>query len=98
MDDGDLIGQLREDFDAPLHDIFDVDGPGQECLDRAAFGRGQRLDCRKPVDEQSVALVGRNPASTRMRLGDESLVLEGGHVMAHGRRRHAKIVALNKRT
>ena len=46
----------------------------------------QRLDLAEPVDEQPVALVGGDPAGAGVRLGDEPLLLQRGHVVADGRR------------
>ena len=40
-----------------LHDVVEIDRTVQELVDRTAFGRGQRLDLRKAVDEQPVTLV-----------------------------------------
>ena len=49
-------------------------------------GDGQRLDTGEPVDEQPVALVGRDAARAGVRLSDEALVLQGRHVVTDGGR------------
>ena len=51
----------------------------------------------QPVDEQPVALVGRDPAGAGVRLGDEPLLLQRGHVVADGGRRDAEPVPLDQR-
>jgi hypothetical protein len=84
LHDGDLVGELRQHAHAPLHDVVDVDGAGQERLDGPALGRRERLDRGQPVDEHPVALVGGHPAGARVRLRDVALVLEHGHVVADG--------------
>ena len=71
--------------------------PSRKRLDRPALGRRQRLDRGEPVDEQPVALVGRDPAGAGVRLGDVALVLERGHVVADRGRRDAEVVPLDQR-
>ena len=50
----------------------------------------------QPVDEQPVALVGRDPAGAGVRLGDVALFLQRGHVVADGGRGDAQIVLLDQ--
>ena len=93
----DLLGQLGEQPDGAAQHVVEVDGLGQEALDGPALAGGQRLDLRQPVDEQPVALVGRDPAGRGVRLGDVALVLQHGHVVADGRRRDPEVVPLDQR-
>ncbi len=82
----DLAGQLGEQPDAALDDVVEVDGPLEQRGDRPLLGGRERLDRAQPVDEQPVALVGGDPARAGVRLGDEPLLLQRGHVVAHGGR------------
>ena len=59
--------------------------------------RRQRLDRRQPVDEEPVALVGRDPPGAGVRLGDVALLLERRHVVADRGRRDAEVVPLDQR-
>ena len=86
LDDGDLAGQGRQQPHRAVHDVVEVDGAVEQGRDRPALGRGHRLDGGEPVDEEPVALVGRHPARAGVGLGDESLLLQRGHVVAHRRR------------
>jgi hypothetical protein len=97
LHDRDLPGELREQPDRAVHDVVEVDRAAEEALDRAALGRGQRLDPRELVDEQPVATVGGHPAGAGVRLPDVALLLEDGHVVTHGGRRHLEVVALHER-
>ena len=56
------------------------------------------LTCGQPVDEQPVALVGGHPAGAGVRLGDVALLLQHGHVVAHGRAGDAEVVPLDDRS
>ena len=70
--------------------------PTRNALDRPALGRGERLDPGQPVDEEPVALVGRHPAGAGVRLADVALLLQHGHVVAHGGRGDAAGVPLDQ--
>ena len=59
--------------------------------------RAHRLDRGQAVDEEAVALVGRHPAGAGVRLGDEPLLLQRRHVVAHRRGRDAETVPLDER-
>ena len=56
-----------------------------------------RLERGQPVDEQPVAGVGGHPTGAGVRLGDQALVLEGGHVVADRGARDAELVTLDQR-
>jgi hypothetical protein len=76
LHDGHLAGQLGQQPDRAPDDVVEVDRPLEEGLDGPLLGGRQRLDRRQLVDEQPVALVGRDPAGAGVRVGDVALVLE----------------------
>ncbi len=96
LHDRDLPGQLREQ----PHRCGPPRRRGRrrpsEVLDGAPLGRGHRLDAGQLVDEEPVALVGRDAPGAGVRLGDEPLVLQGRHVIAHGGRGDAEVVPLGE--
>ena len=70
--------------------------PSRKRGDGALLGGAHRLERGQPVDEQPVALVGRDPAGAGVRLGDEPLLLQRGHVVADRGRRDAEAVPLDE--
>ena len=70
--------------------------PSRKRGDRAALGRGQRLDLGEPVDEEAVALVGGDAPGAGVRLGDQPLLLERGHVVADRGGRDTQAVPLDE--
>ncbi len=78
-------GQLREQPDGPGDDLVEVERAGQEGLDGPPFGPGQGLDLGQPVDEQPVALVGRDPPRAGVGLVDVAPSSRARHVVADGR-------------
>jgi hypothetical protein len=80
-----------------VHHVIQVDGALEEGRDRSLLRPRERLDVCELVDEQSVALVGGDATGAGVRLGDEPLLFESRHVVAHGRGRHSQPVAINKR-
>ncbi len=96
LDDRDLPRELGQQPDGAVDHVVQVDRRAEELLDRAAFGRREGLDLREPVDEQPVALVGRDPPGARVRLGDVALLLEHRHVVADRRRGDAQVVPLHQ--
>ena len=97
LHDRHLLGELGEQPDAAVDHVVEVDRALQERRDGALLRAGQRLDAGQLVDEQPVALVGRDPAGAGVRLGDEALFLQHGHVVADRRRRDAQAVPLDQR-
>ena len=75
-------GALEHQLDLPV-------GVIEELSHLLAAARVEGARCAEVVDEEAVALVGRDAAGTRVRLDQEAVPLEGGHVGSHGRRRHA---------
>ena len=71
--------------------------PSRKASDGPPLGRRQRLDLGEPVDEEPVAGVGGHPAGAGVRLGDQPLLLERGHVVADRRRRDAEVVPVDQR-
>jgi hypothetical protein len=96
LHDGHLAGQLGQQADRAPDHVVEVDRPLEEGLDGPLLGAGQRLDRRQLVDEQPVALVGRDPAGAGVRVGDVALVLEGCHVVADGGRADPEAVPLGE--
>jgi hypothetical protein len=97
LDDRDLSGERGQQAHGSAYDVVEVGRALEEAVHRAALGRAERLDRRQPVDEEPVALVGRDAAGAGVRLGDVALVLERCHVVAHGGRRDAEVVPLGDR-
>ena len=64
---------------------------GEEVGDGAPLAHGKRSGCREVVDEVAVALIGGDPTRRRVRLGEEALPLELGHVVAHRGARHPEV-------
>src|SRR6266516_3236530 len=58
---------------------------------RPALGDAQRALAGEVVDEVAVTQIRRDSARRGVRLGDVSLALEHGHVVAHGRARHTEL-------
>ncbi|STX02040.1 Uncharacterised protein [Kocuria rosea] len=96
LHDRDLLGELREQPHGALHDVVDVRGVVQQPLDGPPFRARERLDGRDLVDERAVALVRGDPARARVGGRDQALLLERGHVVAHGGRRDAEPVPVHE--
>ena len=75
-------GCLRSSIPQP-----DVGG-GEERADPALIAAPSRPGAAREVDEEPVALVGRDAAGRRVRLDQVALLLEHRHLVAHRRRRH----------
>ena len=97
LHDRDLPGQRGEQAHGAVDDVVEVDGALEELGDGALLGGAHRLHGREPVDEQAVAGIGGHPPGAGVRGGDQPLLLERGHVVAHGRGRHPEVVALEQR-
>jgi hypothetical protein len=93
----DLVGELGEQPHRPLDDVVEVDRAVEDGGDRSLLGRAHRLDAGEPVDEQPVALVGRDAPGAGVGLRDQPLLLQSRHVVAHGRGRDAQTVSLDQR-
>src|SRR5262249_39669404 len=76
--------------------VVEVDSTVEERLDGPALGGGQRLDGGQPIDEDAVAGVGGDAPGAGVRLGDQPLLLERGHVVADGRRLDAEMVPISE--
>ena len=66
-------------------------GPGEELADLLALERGQRRRPGQLVDEEPVPLVGGDAAGAGVRLGEIPVTLQGRHLVADGRGRHAQV-------
>ena len=97
LHDGDVAGQLGQRADRAVQHVVEVGRAVEERLDGPPLGVGQRLELGEPVDEEPVAGVGRDPAGAGVRLGDQALFLEHGHVVADRRRRDAQVVPIGQR-
>ena len=72
---GGLVEQLLEPSVGALEELPDA-------LRRVVIEQAGAGDV---VDEEAVALVGRHPSGRRVRLGEVALLLQHGHLVAHGR-------------
>ncbi len=63
----------------------------EEVADRPALLDGQRTLTGEGVDEEAVPEIGGNPTGRRVRLRDEALALEDGHVVADRGARHPEV-------
>ena len=63
-------------------------GRGEELADLLRRRLVERARRGQVIDEVPVALVGRDAPRRRVRLDEVALLLEHGHLVAHGRRRH----------
>ena len=72
---GDLVRHLGEETDGTLHDVVDIDGLGQECLEGVAFRPTHRLEFGETIDEHAVAAVGRHAPGRGVGLIDEARFL-----------------------
>jgi hypothetical protein len=95
LDEGDLIGQLREQPDRATEDLVEIRRVAEEGLDGLSLSGGERPEVGQLVDEETVALVGGHATRRRVRSGDQLLLFEEGHVVADGRGRDAELVALD---
>jgi len=96
LDDGRLLGDLRQRPDGSGDHVVEVDGARQHPFDGPALGGGEGFDRVEGVDEMPVPLVGRDAAGRRVGLMDEARFLEGGHVVADRGGRDAEVVAFDQ--
>ncbi len=82
----DLPGELGEQPHGPGDHVVDVICAREKGLDGAALRRRQRLYAGQAIHKQAVTLVCWHAARARVRLGDVSLLLKHGHVVADGGR------------
>ena len=59
--DRDLAGQLREQADGARQHVIQIDRLAQERLDRVPLSGRERTQLGELVDEDAIALVGRDP-------------------------------------
>ena len=93
---GHLPREAREQAHGAVDDVVEVDGPFEKLADRAFLTLAERFDGTEPVDEHAIAGVGGNPAGRGVRRVDESLLLEQGHVVAHGGGAHPEVVTFDE--
>ena len=98
LHDRDLPGQLGEQPDRAAQHVVEVDRRRRKHWIARRSAADSGLTSRQPVDEQPVALVGRDPTGAGVRLGDVALVLQHRHVVADGRAGHAQVVPLDQRS
>ncbi len=77
-----------EEADRAVEHPVEVGFAFDELDDRAALGGAERFEFVDAVDEHAVAEVGGDAPRRGVRLGDVSLGLELGHVVADRRGRH----------
>ena len=97
LHDGDLVGQRGEEAHRAVDDVVEVDRALEELRRWPRCSAALIGLTEEPVDEQPVAGVGGDPAGAGVRRGDQPLLLERRHVVAHGRCRDAELVALEQR-
>ena len=97
LDQGNLLGDLRQQTNGASHDVVEVHGITEETFDRLALGSTQRLDVGDLIDEESVAAVGGDSTGGGVRVGDVTLVLKRSHVVTDGGRRNSEVVPLDQR-
>ena len=88
-DDGGVVRQVGEQVRRAVEHLLEpaMGGP-EEVADLARVAGSRRPGRRQVVDEEPVALVGRDAAGRRVRLDEVALLLEHGHLVAHRRRGH----------
>ena len=97
LHDGHLMGHLSEQPDRTQQHVVQVDRTGQEGLDGPLLGGRERLDRAQAVDEQPVTLVGGDASRAGVRLGDVTLFLQRGHVVADRGRGDTQVMLLHQR-
>ncbi|OEI70024.1 hypothetical protein Cus16_0645 [Curtobacterium sp. ER1/6] len=97
LHEGDLVRELAEEPDRAAEDLVEVVGGAEERLDRVPLRARERAGGGQVVDEDPVALVGRDPPGRGVRGDDELLVLELGHVVADRGGADAEGVAVDDR-
>ncbi len=97
LHDRHLAGELRQQPYCAMDHIIEIDRADQEPFDRAALGGRKGLDSRKPIYEQPIALVRRDPPGAGMRLAKVALFLQYGHVVADGGRGNLQVVPFHQR-
>ncbi len=89
-DHGGAVGQVGEEPGGLVEHLLDLAvGVVEELADLLSADRVERAGAAQVVDEEAVALVGRDAAGAGMGLDEEAFPLERGHVGADGGRRHA---------
>ncbi|SHU40718.1 Uncharacterised protein [Mycobacteroides abscessus subsp. abscessus] len=96
LHDGDLTGHLRQQPHRPAQHVIEVDATLQEVQDGLALGARERLDVLEPVDEFAVALFRGNAPRAGVRLGDVTLGLQHGHIVADGGAGNAQAVPVDQ--
>ena len=82
-----VVGDLREQVGGLVEQLLQPTVGGVEEVADPLLGAGVEATGRgHVVDEEAVALVGGNAAGRRVRLGEVALLLEHGHLVAHGGR------------
>ncbi|BDZ50927.1 hypothetical protein GCM10025867_31680 [Frondihabitans sucicola] len=97
LDEGDLIGELREQPDRARENLVEIGGVAEERLDGRALRLAERTEIGHLIDEEPVPLVCRHAAGRGVRGGDELFFFEEGHVVADRRRGDAELVTLDDR-
>ena len=86
-DYGGVLRDLGEQVGGLVQQLFEATVSGvEESADPLRRGRIEPARGGDVVDEEPVALVGRDAAGGRVRLGEIALLLEDRHLVAHGRR------------
>ena len=84
---GGAVGEVGEQAGGPLQHLLDLAvGVVEELADLLAPARVEGAGAAQLVDEEPVALVGRDPSGAGVGLGQVPVPLECGHVGAHGGR------------
>jgi hypothetical protein len=91
------MGHLSKQPHRTQQHVVQVDRAGQEGLDGPLLRGRERLDRAEPIDEQPVALVGGNASRAGVRLGDVTLFLQRGHVIANRGWGDTEVMLLHQR-
>jgi hypothetical protein len=95
LHDGQLLRERGDEANRAREEFVEVARLAEERLDRLALRPRERPHVAELVDEDAIALVGRDATRRRVRRRDELLLLEEGHVVADRRSGHAERVALH---
>ena len=86
-DDGGIVREVRQQAAGVLEHLLEgAVGVREELADLRPPGRVEPARHGQVVDEEPVALVGRDAPGRGVRLGEVALLLEHGHLVAHRRR------------